>query len=322
MMEALAYPANGPERDLWILNRRPVRNRVDPYVPYAYLAEMECCETGEPVPIATIFLTNRECPWRCAMCDLWKNTLTDSVPVGAIPRQIEYALSQLPAANQVKLYNSGSFFDSQAIPTEDYPAIASLVNASDRVIVESHPSLIGDRALRFRDLLHPRLEVAMGLETAHPEALERLNKRMTTEQFRSAAERLEASGIDLRVFVLVQPPFVEVGEALFWAERSLDFAFSCDATAVTLIPTRAGNGAVEALAQIGAFEAPKLSLVEAALNYGLSLHRGRVFVDLWDIDRVATCPMCRASRVERLRSMNLAQGILPSVACDLCGGNP
>ncbi len=58
------------------------------------------------------------------MCDLWRNTLTETVPRGAIPQQIDYALAQLPAARQIKLYNSGSFFDKQAIPPEDYEAIA------------------------------------------------------------------------------------------------------------------------------------------------------------------------------------------------------
>ena len=58
------------------------------------------------------------------MCDLWKNTLTETVPVGAIPAQIEYALARLPAARVIKLYNSGSFFDPRAIPVADYPAIA------------------------------------------------------------------------------------------------------------------------------------------------------------------------------------------------------
>ena len=31
--------------------------------------------TGGCVDVATLFLTNRECPFRCLMCDLWKNTL-------------------------------------------------------------------------------------------------------------------------------------------------------------------------------------------------------------------------------------------------------
>ena len=113
------------------------------------------------------------------MCDLWRNTVKETVPAGAIPRQIDYALERLSAARQIKLYNSGSFFDPRAIPPGDYEAIARRLNAFERVIVECHPALVGDACLRFRDLIHGQLEVAMGLETAHPEILERLNKRMT-----------------------------------------------------------------------------------------------------------------------------------------------
>ncbi len=48
-------------------------------------------------------------------------------------------------------------------------------------------------------------------------------------------------------------PFMPESEAFTWAARSLDFAFDCGATAATLIPTRAGNGAMEALAAQGSF---------------------------------------------------------------------
>lgn len=161
----------------------------------------------------------------------------------------------------------------------------------------------------------------MGLETVHPEALERSNKKLTTEQFVAVAERLRAEAIDLRVFVLLQPPFVRADEALFWAEQSLDFAFECDATAVSLIPTRAGNGAVDTLAAMGEFDAPQLSLVEQAFGYGLGLGKGRVFVDLWDIERVPSGADCRSERIERLRRMNLVQRVLPAIACEICGAS-
>ena len=85
--------------------------------------------SGEIASVNTLFLTNRECPWHCVMCDLWKNTLTETVPVGAIPAQIEYALARLPTARVIKLYNSGSFFDPRAVPVADYPAIAKSVDA-------------------------------------------------------------------------------------------------------------------------------------------------------------------------------------------------
>ncbi|MBE7182307.1 MAG: radical SAM protein, partial [Terriglobus roseus] len=276
--------------------------------PYAFLTEPERFADGSVGNVATIFLTNRECPWRCVMCDLWRNTLPAPVKPGDIPRQIEYALARLAPAKQVKLYNSGSFFDRGAIPAEDYPHIAALLRGFERVIVECHPALVGDASLRFRDLLGCDLEVAMGLETAHPEVLARLNKRMTLPQYADAAATLQRYGIALRSFVLVRPPFLqEEEEALHWACRSIDFAQDCGATAVSLIPTRGGNGAMETLAQTGAFAPPTVQSFEDAFAYGLTRRRGRVFVDLWDFERTATCPACVHDRRDRLQRMNLSQ---------------
>jgi radical SAM enzyme (TIGR01210 family) len=314
------YPIAATERDLWIVAQRPDRSTLDPWRPYAFFLEDERTAEGSTTPVATVLLTNRECPWHCVMCDLWRNTLTETVPAGAIPAQIDVALANLPPARVIKLYNSGSFFDPRAIPIDDYPAIAKRLRDFERVIVECHPSLAGERLFAFRDLLMGRLEVAMGLETAHPEVLEKLNKRMTLEQFAEAADFLHANGIDLRAFILVQPPFIKPDEALYWAERSLDFAFACDATAASLIPTRGGNGAMETLAASGQFVIPQLALIEDAMSYGLRLRRGRVFVDLWALQRGSGCLQCFAARVDRLQSMNLSQLDRNIVACGLCGG--
>ncbi len=313
------YPDRAADRDRWIVEQRPARNAVDPYTPYAFLVEQERASSGDIASIATIFLTNRECPWRCLMCDLWRNTLTESVPAGAITAQVAYALERLPATSQVKLYNSGSFFDPRAIPVADHESIIALCSPFERVIVECHPALLNERALRFRDLLSGKLEVAMGLETVHPEGLAKLNKRMTLEQFRIGADFLRVNDIDLRVFVLVQPAFVPASEALYWAKRSIDLAFDCGATAVTVIPTRAGNGAMEALQASGSFVPPTLLTIEAALEYGINADRGRVFVDLWDIDKVEACQACRMFRTKRLTTMNLSQTVPPETNCTLCG---
>ncbi len=312
------YPANAAERDRWIVSQRPDRTQLSPYLPYAYFVEDECAAGGAVEPVATVFLTNRECPFRCVMCDLWRNTVLETVPVGAIPAQIDHALASLAPARQLKLYNSGSFFDRQAIPVEDHGAIALRANVFERLIVENHPSLTNDDCLRFRDLLRGQLEIALGLETAHPAVLAKLNKRMTLEQFSRAAGFLRRNQVDVRVFILVQPPFLPAADALHWAERSIDFAMEQGATAVTLIPTRAGNGAMETLANDGEFRAPSLHTLEAAMEYGLRLRAGRVFVDLWDLP--AACPECHAERVARLRQMNLQQVVLDRIVCAGCGG--
>src|SRR5437870_780945 len=90
-----AYPDSARARDRWILSRRPARHVLDARRPVAFLIEQERAESGQVVSVATVFLTSRECPWRCLMCDLWKNTLTESIPPGAIPAQIDWALQAL-----------------------------------------------------------------------------------------------------------------------------------------------------------------------------------------------------------------------------------
>jgi archaeosine synthase beta-subunit len=273
------------------------RRKLDPARAYAAVHERELTADGVLAPTVVVFLTNRQCPFECVMCDLWVNTLERSVEPGMIPRQIRHALAQLPSATQIKLYNAGSFFDPQAIPVDDDEEIAAAVGGFDRVIVEAHPAFLrgayADRCLRFRDLLSrrrdgasPRLEVAIGLETAHHEVLAQLNKRMTVDDFRAAVAFLRAHDIDGRAFILLQPPFMQPEEALEWACRSIDVAFDAGCGVCSIIPTR------------GVTPPPTVEMLAAAVEYGIGLRRGRVFADLWDID---------AMRAQHLRMLNETQ---------------
>lgn len=314
------FPETHRERDRWTLSLRTPRLSLDPHRASGAFVEEERTESGEVTSVATLFLTNKECPFRCLMCDLWKNTVPYTVPRGAIAEQIQRGLAGLHPTRQVKLYNSGSFFDPNAIPPADYPEIAAELRSVDRLIVECHPAFIGKRCLDFQALLRGKLEVAIGLETANPGVLEKLNKRMTLDQFRRAAEFLKHNDIALRAFILVRPPFLSEAEGLEWAMRSVDYAFDCGAAVCTLIPTRAGNGALERLAEEGQFAPPSLASLEAALAYSISQRRGRVFADLWDLERFASCPSCFPQRATRLRKMNLEQVVPPAVVCEACDG--
>ena len=302
--------------------QRPPRiTTLDPFKPHGFFLEQELGGSGRVFSSAAILLTNKECPWRCLMCDLWKNTLTETVPPGAIPQQIEFALAQLGGQpEQIKLYNSGSFFDPAAIPLADYPDIARKISFAKHVIVESHPRLVGEKALRLRNLLAGSLEVAMGLETIHPQVLPRLNKKFDLDHFSRAAEFLRNEGIALRVFVLVKPPFLDDAEGCDWAVKSAAFAFSCGATIVSLIPTRGGNGAMERLQSAGEFSPPRLATLERALEQALSLNAGRVFADTWDLEKISNCSACLEKRQQRLHAMNLSQKILARIECPVCGG--
>ncbi len=329
------YPAAAAERDRFILDRRPSRPRHDPRQAHGVVVEDERTASGVIARTATVFLTGRECPWHCAMCDLWQYTTSTDTPAGAIAAQVAAARARLereaPPITQMKLYNAGSFFDPRAVPEEDYPGVAGALTDLSRVIVESHPALVGPRTRRLVETMAhaasgaaPTLEVAMGLETVHPGALERLNKRMTVEDVQRAAGRLADVGAALRVFLLVSPPFIPAPEQDEWLLRSLDVAWASGAAAVSLIPTRSGNGTLEVLAGDGLFRQPGLADLERSLTLALGASRGRpagarVLADLWDLDRFADCPDCLEARRARLRGMNLEQREIPGRPCASCG---
>ena len=319
------YPETHAARSRWIIGQRGPKNPLDPHRPYAWLLEKERAADGSLVDGLTIFLTNKECPWRCLMCDLWQNTLDETVSAGAISEQIDFALGQMESEcsdltklQQIKLYNAGSFFDAQAIPEDEEDEISTRLTKFSRVIVESHPALIGDRCLRFRDRLNGQLEIALGLETVHPEALVKLNKRVSLEQFRDAADFITRHEIALRTFVLLQPPFIPVDESVEWARRSIDFSLDCGATVTALIPTRTGNGAMDRLAAVGQFIEPTLVQLEDTMDYGVGQARGRVFADLWDLERFSSCTACFPQRRDRLTKQNDTQQIPARITCSSC----
>jgi radical SAM enzyme (TIGR01210 family) len=317
----MGEPAPGAWSDRRILAERGPKVLLDPRRPYAWHVEDERTADGTVEKVATVFLTNRECPFRCLMCDLWTHTTDESVPAGAIAGQIAWALERLPPARHIKLYNAGNFFDERAIPSGDLPRVARLLAGFRTVLVECHPKLVDRRCVEFRKMLTPELHVAMGLETVHPQALELLNKRMTPGDFDRAAGFLHGHGIPMRAFLLLRPPLLTEEEGKEWARRSLTFAFERSVECCVLIPTRPGNGAMDRLMEQGLFTPPRMESLEEVTAFGIGLGRGRVFADLWDVERLYPCPTCGPRRRRRLHDMNLTQQVQPAVTCGCRDGS-
>jgi radical SAM enzyme (TIGR01210 family) len=313
-----AYPTESGERTEWILTRRGERNVLSPDRPYAFFCERERILAGEIVEASTIFLTNPECPWHCVMCDLWRNTTARGSAPQDIVKQIEFALERLPKSKYLKLYNSGSFFDPGAIPITSRARIAQLCSTFEKVIVECHPRLVKEDIVGFTKLLKGRLEIAMGLETIHTDALEKINKQITAEVYQNAVRLCKTNGIDVRTFLLVHPPFIPANERQHWLLESVGYAFETGSDIVSLIPTRAGNGALDALMEEGKFSEPNVSELERAFDSALKLKGGVVFADTWDLERFSSCAECLPIRRDRLARMNLNQTIEPLVVCGSC----
>lgn len=294
----------------------------DPRANPKWLIEHERQLDGSITTSATLFLVGGECPFHCVFCDLWRHTLDRPTPHGALVRQIERGLAEMHDAgvrpHHMKLYNASNFFEPRAVPREDLPAIAGLCVGFDKVIVECHPRLIGSAALRFADRIEGRLEVAMGLETVHRQALERLDKDMSLDDYSRAARFLGEHGIGHRSFVLVGAPFVPVGESLAWTRRSVEFARQNGATHISLIPLRVDTPGLERLG-VEAPKPPMLADFEVAVAAIAELTDVVVSADLWDVDRLTDCPACRPQRLARLENFNRT-GLWSTapIACGAC----
>ncbi|MGN6547284.1 MAG: radical SAM protein [Aureliella sp.] len=282
---------------------------------------------GRAALVRTIFLRGSECRFRCVMCDLWRYTHEGTTPAGAIAAQVrqglDYATSD-PSSDQrpqwLKLYNASSFFDPLNVPAADLPQIAALVRGMQRVIVENHPRILPWPAIEdFQERLSGQLEIALGLETVDPVVLKKLNKRITIDDFATAARGLRQRKIDLRAFVLLRPPWTEEAAALEWCRRSIEFAIEHGARHVTVIPVRGGNGALEWLAAQGEFEPPQAESLEKIVQEFIADQRCVVTADLWDWNKLrGTCPQCSEPRRLRLERMNLTRRNEPPIPCQLC----
>jgi hypothetical protein len=208
-----AYPDTAAARDRFVLDRRGPRRRHDPWRSQELIVEDERDADGHPARTATVLLTGRECPWRCAMCDLWAYTTDEDTPCGAIPAQITAAREELASRREavagIKLYNAGSFFDPRAVPESDYDDVAVALAGLSRVIVESHPSLVGPRVDRLIDALErhaDRRTRPAGVGSRHGAGNGASGSARQVEQavyapwFADAADALERRGVALRVF--------------------------------------------------------------------------------------------------------------------------
>jgi archaeosine synthase beta-subunit len=308
--------------DRRIRSLRPPKGPVRPYRAHGSLIEEERRPDTRIERALTVFLTGAECPFTCSFCDLWRWTIDGPTPPGALTKQLESVLQALddPVPDRLKLYNASNFFDQRAVPSEDLPGIATLASSFAAVTVESHANTIGSQTLAFARQIPGRLEVAVGLETIHPVAAARLNKRLDLARFDRAARFLSENGVELRVFVLLGAPYVRAEESVAWTVRTVEHAVERGASVVSIIPVRGGNGEMERLQALGHFAPPTLSQLEAALDRCLQFTRTVVTADLWDVERLSACEHCRSERIERLRRLNVTGRAEPRIGCSLCGG--
>ena len=90
---AFSYPEEGAARSEWILSARSAVSRevLPASLPAGFLWEDEWQGGNGLMPGLTVFLANRECPWRCLMCDLWRQSTGGRATADDILSQVDMA---------------------------------------------------------------------------------------------------------------------------------------------------------------------------------------------------------------------------------------
>lgn len=276
--------------------------------------EREIFPDGSPRVIGTVYLRNGECPLACVYCALYRTSDERAATGAGIARQIEAARRAMPGIAGLKLYNASSLFEAKSIrqTPEDLAAIARAVADLDLVVVEARSENAG-RAAELAPLLRGRLEVAIGLEVADDELLALMNKPTTVARFRRSARALRESGILLRAFVLVQPPFIAGAAARELALRAFELAAAEGARVVSLLPVVSNHRPMERLRREGFFsEIGRDAFFDIVRDCA---GRGPVVVaELEAWERLPGCANCGEAKRRELQRLN-ETGRLSPISC-------
>ncbi len=174
----------------------------------------------------TIILKTGGCAWnRCRMCS-YRHERYGELGQGGLEERLlsqvswirnNFCLDEIEA---VKIYTSGSLFDTSEVPVRARDALAEMVRGKI-VIAETRPEYVSDDHLSaFLSAIDSGahdtpLYVAVGVETSNDMVREKcINKGFSWDDFVKAAARARSSGAGVKAYLLAKPPFLTEREAL------------------------------------------------------------------------------------------------------------
>jgi len=188
---------------------------------------------GETLDCMTVIFKTGGCSWnRCKMCgykyERYHKMSAEDLSL-RIRQQLSWVLAEFKpdSYKMVKIFTSGSFFDSTEVPLDARDAIGEAFKGKI-VIVESRTEYVKkDIILDFIPTVDDNtwdkpLYVAMGLETTNDYIREKcIDKGHTFEDFKNAVKQGKDAGAGIKTYLLMKPPFLTESEALLDMQKSL-----------------------------------------------------------------------------------------------------
>lgn len=257
------------------LKKKALCNR-DSQIDFAKIASSHVREgnlNNESIKRVIFYLRGFGCSWSlsegggCFMCGHFVGTsfgrhISPTFFVGQFRDEfIRYDYSQHP---MICVYNAGSFFNEDEMPTEARKEIYRIIaqeNEIKSVIFESRPEYISLRLLREieENLPNKRVEIGIGLETADDFIRETcVNKGFTLEEFKKCASLFSSSTVKLLTYVTVKPLFLTTKESIDSAVQTAKVAIEYGSDIISLEPISLQEGTmVEHFFNKGQYSLPK-----------------------------------------------------------------
>jgi radical SAM enzyme (TIGR01210 family) len=162
------------------------------------------------------------CSWSkasgCSMCGYTNDSALHTVSSSDLLTQFDQAMNRYKNEKIVKIFNSGSFFDTHEIkPDARNHILTHLTTTAEKISVESRPEYITQKTMTDIKTIvgSTQFEVGIGLETAHDDIREHaINKGFTFADYQHAATLLKKHDIQVKTYVLIKPPFLTEHQAL------------------------------------------------------------------------------------------------------------
>ena len=182
---------------------------------------------GETVDAMVAILRTSGCCWAkaggggCTMCG-YRTASLPEVSAEDLNAQIDAVLSRYKGEPFVKLYTSGSFLDENEIPVSVRDRIFEEFGDCKRILFESRPEFVTADTV---SVLPKSATVALGLESSDEQVLETcIHKGFTAAMSRDAGTLLHDSGIGVRTYLILKPPFLTESSAIADSVASARFA--------------------------------------------------------------------------------------------------
>lgn len=192
----------------------------DPRQPVRCWSEKDSYK-GKIVDAYVIILRTRGCSWAltsgCTMCGYFNDSMFTTISEKDLQEQFKKAMQNYKGEKIVKLFTSGSFFDSNEIPVNTQKEILqTLATQAEKISVESRPQYITEKRLTTieKNLSSKEFEIGIGLETSSDRIREKaINKGFTFHEYKKTIMLLKKHSMKIKTYVLMKPPFLTEREA-------------------------------------------------------------------------------------------------------------